>query len=32
VFPALQIGELGKVSLRQMQDSLKLVMQVGSVR
>lgn len=32
VFPALQVGELGKLSLRQLQDSFELVMQVGSVR
>src|SRR6478672_3010546 len=32
VFPALQVGEPGKVSLRQLQDSFELVTQVGSVR
>jgi len=29
VFPALQVGEPGQVSLRQLQDSFELVMQVG---
>ena len=30
--PALQIGEPGKVPLRQLQDAFELVMQVGSAR